>query len=278
MTSPDDVLSAVRFHMTQGEVDEAAESLAFLWSASAADRRSKEVIRLHNLSLELADRFPLSVSVSPVLHGAAVAYVQAGDFLGATEMARRMVSVWRGRCQADPTEDALVRHAHALDTLAGVYRARGMPGAVVGCLVELVEWHFVCGNNAGVAWAVRELGALAFLAGDLGKAAQSFTRADEIYAEDAADIEVARERAECHVLLGRLAHAEGDRDAARHWFEKALGSLTDDAAQEAQGLVAALDAGNALPDPVVLKVGEFGCPNWETAETSRRTGQPAVVG
>ncbi|WP_433262728.1 hypothetical protein ACQPZF_30275 [Actinosynnema sp. CS-041913] len=147
-----------------------------------------DAVRFHSLSLELADRFPLAESASKLLYQATVAYARMNDFAAATATAARMVSVWRALCQANPTDDALSGHAHALDTLAGIYRARGMADEVAACLVELVEWHLACGNTVGVAWALRELGALAFRSGDLDNAAKKLTRADELYAEDAEDI------------------------------------------------------------------------------------------
>lgn len=270
LTSPENALSTVRFLMTRGEVDEAAQPLVHLWSALPAEGHPEQLIGLHSVTLELADRFPLSESVSTVLHHATFAYAQADDFHTATVMATRMVAVWRARCQAGATADALKGHLHALDTLAGVFRARGMTGAIGGCLVELVEWHFNFGNSVGVAWALRELGALAFLSGDLDNAVAKLTRADEIYGEDADEPSVAEERAECHVLLARVLLARGDDDSARHWLDQALNFLTGDAAAEARSLLDAVRTGGELPEPAVLVVGEFGVPAWAPA------GKPPV--
>jgi hypothetical protein len=265
MTTPDNTLSTIRFLMTRGEVDDASQSLVHLWSTLPADGRPEQLIDLHGVTLELADRFPLSESVSSVLYHATFAYAQAEDFSTATVMAKRMVAVWRARCQAGATVEALKGHLHALDTLAGVFRARGMTGAIGGCLVELIEWHFNFGNSVGVAWALRELGALAFLSGDLDNAVSKLTRADEIYAEEADEPSVAEERAECHVLMARVLLARGDDDSAQQWLDQAVNFLTGDAAAEARLLREAVRAGEELPAPVVLVVGEFGLPAWKTS-------------
>lgn len=275
MTSPDNALSTVRFLMTQGNVDEAARTLVDLWSTLPVDSRPEQVVGLHSVTSELTDRFPLSESVSSVLYHATFAYARAEDFHTATVMAMRMVGVWRARCQADATAEALKGHLHALDTLAGVFRARGMTGAIGGCLVELIEWHFNFGNSVGVAWALRELGALAFLSGDLDNAVAKLTRADEIYGEDADEPSVAEERAECHALLARVLLARGDDDSARQWLDQALNFLTGDAAAEARLLLDAVRTGGELPEPVVLVVGEFGVPAWRPVETSPIRGAAA---
>ncbi|MEU4800956.1 tetratricopeptide repeat protein [Actinosynnema sp. NPDC023587] len=274
MTSPDNVLSVVRFCMTKGEVDEAVELLGYLWAALPSGRPEIDVPKLHGVSLELADRFPVARSVSTLLYGATVTYAKLGDFPAATVTASRMVSVWRASCQANPTHDALSGHAHSLDTLASVYRARGMNDGVIACLVELVEWNFTCGNQVGVAWALRELGALAFLSGKLDNAAKKFARADELYAEDAGDPSIAQERAECHVLLGRLAHEKGDADEAVEWFEKALDHLEGGAAEEVRELIGAIGGGRALPPPGAVQVGEFGRPIWNDGDAAEPANLP----
>jgi tetratricopeptide (TPR) repeat protein len=141
----------------------------------------------------------------------------------------------------------------------------------------LIEWNFDYGNTVGVvAWAVRELGALAFIAGDLDNAEAKFTRAHEMYAEDAEDASVAREHAECHVLLGRVRRAQGDDDAAQHWFKQASNYLTDEAAEEVQSLMDAVQSGKELPEPAVLKIGESGLPIWESTEFPPSTTQPDI--
>ncbi|MEV0682210.1 hypothetical protein AB0I60_37405 [Actinosynnema sp. NPDC050436] len=246
----------------KGEVDQAAEVLGVLWAALPSGRSEIHRTRLHGVSLELADRFPMAESVSTLLYKATVAYGQMDDFPAATTTASRMVSVWRARCQSGPTDEALCRHAHALDTLASTYRARGMREAVAGCLVELVEWHFTYGNSVGVAWALRELGALAILSGHLEGASTKLIRADELYADCAEDSEIASERAECHVLLGRLARAKGRLHVAEQWFNKALECLKDGAAEEARALRDATRGGQPLPSTSILVVGEFGLPIW----------------
>ncbi|MEV0680968.1 hypothetical protein AB0I60_31075 [Actinosynnema sp. NPDC050436] len=108
---------------------------------------------------------------------------------------------------------------------------------------------------------------MALLAGDLDNAATKFARADEIYAEAAGDAEVDRERAECHVLMGRLAHLRGDPETARRWFGAALEHLPADAAGEVWRLTRAIDAGRGLSASGLLPVGEFGSPDWARCRT-----------
>ncbi|WP_433263998.1 hypothetical protein ACQPZF_33805 [Actinosynnema sp. CS-041913] len=103
---------------------------------------------------------------------------------------------------------------------------------------------------------------------------KKLTRADEIYAEEAGDIAVALERAECQVLLGRAALAEGDDEVGRRRLEEALKHLNDDAAHEVRTLLAAVEAGRKPPEPVVLKIGEFGRPTWEVAEVPQSASTP----
>ncbi|XVS62332.1 tetratricopeptide repeat protein [Actinosynnema sp. CA-299493] len=268
MTSLSRVLINVRFHMMQGEVEEAVRSLVDEWPGALAEGCADDVVRLHETTLELADRFPLAEAVSHVLHRATVAYARAGDFTAATVTAARMVSVWRARCQRNPTPDNLAGHIHALDTMAGIFRARDMAASVVGCLVELAEWHLTHGNNIGVAWALREIGALALRSDNLTNAAEKFTRADEIYADEAGDPSAAEERAECHVLLGRLAYINGDHETARLWLERAAVHLKDDAEGEVRSLIEELSKGDPLPELRILKVGVFGLPFWENDEQS----------
>lgn len=263
MTSLSRMLINVRFQTMQGEVEEAAHSLLHVWPGALTEGRADDVVKLHDTTLELADRFPVAEAVSHVLHRATVAYARAGDFTAATVTAARMVSVWRARCQQNPTPTNLAGHIHALDTMAGISRARDMTAPVFGCLVELAEWHLTHGNDVGVAWALRELGALALRSGDLANAAEKFTRADEIYADEAGDPAIAEERAECHVLLGRLAYINDDHENARVWFERAAAHLQGDAENEVRSLMDALDIGNPLPEPRLLRVGVFGLPFWE---------------
>ncbi|MBW4717039.1 tetratricopeptide repeat protein [Saccharothrix obliqua] len=277
MRRPIDVLADVRLRMIKGEVGEAADALAALWALLARGDRGIDVAKLHSVSIELADRFPLAEPVSMLMHHATVAYAQLGDFLAATSTAARMVSVWRATCQADPTGDALIRHAHALDTLAAVYRARGMPDEVTGCLVELIEWHFIGDNRVGVAWAVRELGTLALLADDLDNAAHKFARSDEIYAEEGDAAELRRERAECHVLMGRLAYRQGNTTAALHWFGAALEHLAEDTAAEVRAFMRAAEAGIPQPPSKLLPIGEFGQPIWTAPPTSRNCTKTPIT-
>ena len=258
MTPFNHMLVSVRFHMMQGKVEQAAGSLAHEWAAGPTEGGADDIVKLHNTTLELADRFPVTEVVSGVLHRATAFYAGTGNFVSAAVTAGRMVSVWRARCQQNPTSHNLAGHIHALDTLAGIHRARDMTDAMVGCLVELAEWHLTHGNDVGVAWALREIGARALLDGDLPNAAEKFTRADEIYAQESDDPATAEERAECHVLLGRLAHTKGDHENARLWFERAAERLKGDAEAEVRALVEALDANEHLPELHVLKVGVFG--------------------
>ncbi|GAB2977258.1 tetratricopeptide repeat protein [Saccharothrix stipae] len=207
------------------------------------------------------------------LEVAAQVYARLGRFPAATRLAEQAVEVRRGLCLESATEDRLGKHAYALDLLASIFRARGMTDAVTGCLVQLVELHFECGNSAGVAWAVRELGAQALLSGDPDNAVVQFTRAVELYAEcgeddrdDDCDDELAEERGECRVLLGRARLAQGDREAALLCFKRAVDDFADAGAHELVREVTALqDAVSSAaepPAPALLKVGDFGLAEW----------------
>lgn len=268
MIAPEKFISTARVYMAAGEVDDAAELLTCLWWVlDTADGANAVVVdRLDRVTGELADRFPLAESVSKMCYHATCAYVVGGDLISATRTASRMVAVWRARAQEDPSGEAMIGHLHALDTLAGVFRARGRVNDIKACLVELVEWHLDHGTPVSVAWGVRELGALALLGGELENAAAKFTRADELYGEDpeeAADPGVAAERAECRVLLGRVCSAQGRNDLARDWFEAALDALPEgDEAREVRGLLEAARLGVELPQPELLRIGEFGHPDF----------------
>ncbi|MEV0677208.1 hypothetical protein AB0I60_11875 [Actinosynnema sp. NPDC050436] len=261
----DDYLSTAKAAMMVGAVDDAAKLLNHLWRKYAAID-AVEYDGLWAITIELADRFPLARSTSDLLHRTAVTLAARGDLRAATEAAARMLSVWRARCQQDRSTDSLFGHAHASDVLAGIYRARGMVDEVVGLLVELAEWHFTTENDLGFAWALRELGAIALLRGDLDNAAGKFARADEIYGSDSSDSAVAEERAECRVLRGRVAHARGDHRDAERWFALASQHLTGEAGSEAGLLLAATVDGSPLPATRVLTVSTFGvracCPPY----------------
>ncbi|NUT49921.1 MAG: hypothetical protein HOV94_21815 [Saccharothrix sp.] len=208
--TPDQILSTARTCMTKGDATDAAALLEYSWLTTSTDGRPSDIGELHAITLELADRFPLSEAVSTLLYRATVTYAEREVFSAAGWMATRMPGVWRARCQAELTTDTLTGIFHALDTLAGVSKAQGAVDVVIRCLVELIEWSFDCGNTVGVVWAVRELGALAFMAGDLDNAVAKFTRANE------------------------------------------------------------------LPEPTVLKIGEFGLPTWNSTEPPpTRSGLPA---
>lgn len=84
LTSPDNALSTIRSLMAQGDVDEAARMLVHFWSTLPVNDRPEQVLRLHSATSELADRFPLSESVSSVLYHATFAYAQVDDFHTAT--------------------------------------------------------------------------------------------------------------------------------------------------------------------------------------------------
>ncbi|MEU4801371.1 hypothetical protein [Actinosynnema sp. NPDC023587] len=264
---PERILSAARIAMTEGAVVDAEKLLTHLWLTLPDGADPPYLDELKSTSVELADRFPLEDSTSNLMYCATVAYAKAGAFLAATGTAERMLSVWRARCQRKPTADTLCHHAHALDTVAGTYQARGMSAAVRGLLVELAEWHFTSGNDVGFAWALRELGALALLAGDWDNAAKKFHSAQRIYDDEAHDPAVAQERAECQVLSGRLAYATGDVDSARQWFGQALENLSGEAVEEVHALLRAAGSGEPLPELEVLRVGVFGRPIREIAES-----------
>lgn len=250
--STKEVLAAVRHHMTQGEVAEAVDLLAHLWSTDPTAP--------HHVTLELADRFPLSPEASTLLDHAVGVCTAAGALTAAAEMARRKLAIWRARCQADPGPEALDGHLGALDALARVHRAQGNPDGVIRCLAEVMEWQLSHGHRSGVAWAMREMGAVAWTEGDLDTAVRRLTHADEVYGEVADDPEVARERAECRVLLGRVRRSQGDDAEAHRWFTEALDDLEGPEAAEVHALLWAMEVGSALPEPVTLTAGEFGRP------------------
>jgi hypothetical protein len=167
----DRVMKGVRACMAKGAVEDAATLLLHLWAEDPDLRGLREV------SVELADRFPLSDSAAEVLRTAALSSAERGLLPAAEELARREVGVRRARCQAEPTPESLTAHVGALDVLASVQRARGEDEAVEACLTEVVEWQYDHGDRAGVAWALRELGVLAIEAGDLALAGRRLTRA-----------------------------------------------------------------------------------------------------
>ncbi|MFI9012277.1 hypothetical protein ACIGNX_34050 [Actinosynnema sp. NPDC053489] len=245
-------------------VDEAAERLSRRWLELPDGVEG--AVALHEETLDLARRHPLAESVAESLEIAAQVYARLGALHAATTMAARAVEVRRDACLDAVTAERLGSHVFALDLLAGVFRARGLEDAVTGCLVQLVEMHFRCENNAGVAWAVRELGAQALLAGDADNAVAKLARAEELYAGYGDDESLAEERGECRVLLGRALLARGDRESALPWFERAVRDFTaagaDALAREAEALRAAVSASAEPPAPVLLKIGDFGAADW----------------
>ncbi|MFF5094578.1 MULTISPECIES: MSCRAMM family adhesin SdrC [Actinosynnema] len=162
---------------------DAATLLGHLWANLSVDSTTQEVGRLRATTIELADRFPLAPEASAALHCAMLTYAQVGVYDTAELMAERMLSVWRARCQAGPTPESLDGHLFALDALASVQRTRGNAAGVARCLVELMEWQFAAGNALGVAWAGRELGVLAYQAGDWAGAINHLARAEATYDE-----------------------------------------------------------------------------------------------
>ncbi|MEU4762229.1 hypothetical protein AB0H12_03170 [Actinosynnema sp. NPDC023794] len=247
-------------------VDQVAVRLRCQWLEAPHGYGLAATLEVHRATLALAERHPLSESAAVPPEVAAQVYARMGLFLAATTMAARAVEIRRDLCLELATEDRLVRHVFALDLLASVYRARGMTDAIAGCLVQLVEMHFTCENNAGVAWAVRELGAHALLTGDLDNAVAKFTRADELYAEYDADVEIAEERGECRVLLGRARLAQGDRESALLWFKRAADDFTSAGADalvlEAEALQTAVSSSTEPPAPDLLVIGDFGVTRW----------------
>jgi hypothetical protein len=118
-----------------------------------------------------------------------------------------------------------------------------------------------------VAWAVRELGAQALLSGDPDHAVVQLTRAAELYAEcDDHDGELAEERGECRVLLGRARLAQGDREAALLCFKRAVddfaGVGADELVREVTALRDAVHSATEPPAPDLLRVGDFGLAEW----------------
>ncbi|XVS66693.1 tetratricopeptide repeat protein [Actinosynnema sp. CA-299493] len=253
-------------------VDQLAERLSGQWLEVPHGYGLAAALEVHRATLDLADRHPLAESAADPLEIAAQVYARMGLFQAATTMAARAVELREAHCLDLATEDRLVRHVFALDLLASTYRARGLTDAITGCLVQLVELHFTCGNNAGVAWAVRELGAHALLTGDLDNAIAKFTRADELYSEDSEtnennqDPELASERGECRVLLGRARLARGDRESALLWFKRAVDDFTtadaDALVLETETLQTAVQSGAELPPPDLLVIGDFGTTTW----------------
>ena len=269
-------------------VDQAAERLRCQWLEVPHSYGLAATLEVHRATTDLADRHPLSEAVADLLEVAAQVYARMGLFLAATTMATRAVEIRQALCLDLATTDRLDRHVFALDLLASIYRARGMTDAITGCLVQLVEMHFTCENNAGVAWAVRELGAHALLSGDLDNAVAKFTRADELYAEHDPDLhptadidtetdaeidaEIAEERGENRVLLGRARLAQGDRESALLWFKRAVDDFTnagaDALAREAEALQTAVYSSAEPPPPNRLVIGDFGVTAWTADRTT----------
>ncbi|MER5264322.1 hypothetical protein ABTZ99_19830 [Actinosynnema sp. NPDC002837] len=247
-------------------VDQVAERLRCQWLEVPHSYGLAATLEVHRATLALAERHPLSESAAVPLEVAAQVYARMRLFQAATTMTTRAVGIRRDLCLELATEDRLAHHAFALDLLASIYRARGMADAITGCLVQLVEMHFTCENNAGVAWAVRELGAHALLTGDLDNAVAKFTRADELYAEYDADTGIAEERGECRVLLGRARLAQGDRESALLWFKRAADDFTitgaDALVLEAEALQTAVHSSTEPPEPDLLVIGDFGVAHW----------------
>ncbi|RKT54011.1 hypothetical protein [Saccharothrix australiensis] len=268
MKSTEQLLTTLHGHMTGGRVEESAKLLRQAWLVAPYRLTVDEIVGLHHATLEFADRHPRAESLSDGLHAAAVAYYRMAVLNGATVMAARMVELWRALCVEEANDDRLCHHAFALDTLASVYRARDMPEQVICCLIDLVEMQFTEGTVEGVAWAVRELGVEALLAGDVDDAVAKLSRAEQLYEDDGADAEYLGERAECRVLLGRAHSAKGDNASAGFWFKRALEDLPDDGplAQEVRDLVAAAGSGQGLPEARLLKVGDFGRMDWRDVE------------
>lgn len=182
-----DPLSTARSLMTYGEVGDAAALLGHLWASLSPESTTHEVDRLRTTTIELADRFPLAPEVSAALHCAMLTYAQVGAHDTAELMAERMLSVWRARCQSRLTPESLDGHLFALDALASVQRTRGNTAGVARCLVELMEWQRAAGNALGVAWAERELGVLAYQAGNWTDAITRLSRAEATYNEAIAE-------------------------------------------------------------------------------------------
>ncbi|GGP41517.1 tetratricopeptide repeat protein [Saccharothrix coeruleofusca] len=258
--------------MAEDDPDTAAKLLQFLWVLLPNNPElTKDELR--SVTFDLADRFPFSRSVPLPLREAVGAYVRAEDLTTATEVATRMVTLARALCREEPTEDTLHSHAFALDTLASVYRLRGMTEQFTACLVELIDVQFEHANPCGAAWGVRELGALDLLAGDLDAAVAKFSRAEQLYLENGEDAETSSELAECRVLLGRTALARGDRDTALVHFARALDGVTcgSTLAREVERLRDAAQRGQALPDTTVLRIGEFGTVTFERPSPTTST-------
>lgn len=249
-------MKGVRACMAKGAVEDAATLLLHLWAEAPG------ASGLSELSVELADRFPLSEPAAEVLRAGAVATAGQGLFEVAARLAARELGVWRARCQADPTPGSLTGHVAALDVLASVRRALGEVDAAAACLTEVVEWQYDHGERAGVAWALRELGTLAIEAGELDRAAARLTRAVRLYGEQADEPPVRLARGGCRVLLGCVRWAQGNPASARVQLEAALADFgDDDAAVDVLRLLEALDSGDDLPESVPLGA-EFGRLGW----------------
>ncbi|MBB5800542.1 tetratricopeptide (TPR) repeat protein [Saccharothrix ecbatanensis] len=247
-------------------VDEEAARLRCQWLEVPHGYEPEATVALHRATLGFAERHPRSDFAAVPLEAAAQTYAVMGLLRPATTMAARAVEVRREACVESATDEQLGRHAFALDLLASIFRAQGMTDAVTACLVQLVEMHFAHANTAGVAWAVRELGAQALLAGDLDNAVAKLTRADELYNEYGDDPELAEERGECRVLLGRARLAQGDRESALLWFKRAAGDFTDAGAaahaREVEALQVAVCSSVEPPAPDLLSIGDFGSIDW----------------
>ncbi|MFI9008772.1 hypothetical protein ACIGNX_16240 [Actinosynnema sp. NPDC053489] len=251
-----DVMKGVRVCMARGAVEDAATLLLHLWAEAPGTARLRET------SLELADRFPLAEPAAEVLRCAALTSAGRGALPAAAELARREVGVWRARCQASPSPEALTGHVAALDVLASVQRALGEDEGVAACLAEVVEWQYDHGDRAGVAWGLRELGVLALEAGDLDLAGTRLTRAVALYREQADQAPVRLARGGCRVLLACVRWVQGRPAEARSSLEAALGDFgDDDAAVDVLRLLEALDSGGDLPESVPVG-GEFGQLSW----------------
>ncbi|MEU4743302.1 hypothetical protein AB0G02_22960 [Actinosynnema sp. NPDC023658] len=242
--------------MSRGKVENAATLLLHLWSESPG------MAGLPEVSVELADRFPLAESAAEVLRCGAVTSAERGLLPVAAELAKREVGVRRARCQADPTPESLTGHVAALDVLASVQRASGEVDAVAAHLAEVVEWQYDHGDRAGVAWALRESAVPAIEVGDLDRAGAQLTKAASLYRERADDPSMRLAAGRCDALLACVRWAQGRPEEARPLLETALTEFgDDDGAVDVLRLLEALDSGDDIPESVPLG-GEFGQLGW----------------
>ncbi|WP_433264866.1 tetratricopeptide repeat protein [Actinosynnema sp. CS-041913] len=254
------------------------------------DVERRELVEARSLAGRLLALGPCSEKVAVMFQCAVSFFARRGAFRDALWSGRCGLAVWRNRDRCEQATEAWTEgtregYVSALSSLASVYRAQGPRWhRMIDCLDEAVEMLLARGHEEGAAWAFRELAALMSEAGRYGRAVYYAGRADQFYTRLELGPEVARCRAECWVLQARAYWAEGrDHQAARRLVAQAVQALDgaeDGADVEGRDLLAVMRVPGVggLPEPGVLRVGEFGVALWDSAPPVVRHREPCGQG